>query len=251
MEKIALFLVTFCFVLTGFSSSPVDNRITIKPESQSAFRAGTFEYVFQLHDSVGNKMLAEQDLAESHTKKLHFITYDPSLNEFRHAHPVFDGNFWKVELNLPVNGRYFVWNQGTLLDGTEFSSLTHAAVIDGLPENPILPLTDVRKASDGQTDFELAKTKIRAGKMVMLNFKVTRSDGSTPIMEPYLGALAHVIATPAQGTELIHVHPMQGSLPNTGMIHATFPKEGAYKLWVQFIEHAELKTIPLSVIVLK
>ncbi len=251
MKTIVLLLITFCFVQTGYSNSSLEKRISIQPESQSAFHAGTFEYVFQLHDSVENKMLTEQDLTESHTKKLHFITYDTSLKEFRHVHPVFDGHIWKVELSLPVNGKYFVWNQGTLLNGTEFSSATQALVIDGLPENPILPLVEVRQASDGQTVFELAKTKIKAGKMVMLNFKVTRSDGATPIMEPYLGALAHVIATPSQGTELIHVHPMQGSEPNTGMFHATFPKEGAYKLWVQFIEHAELKTMPLSVIVSK
>ncbi len=251
MGKVALFLIAFCAVQSGFAYSSADSRISIKPESQAAFHAGTFEYIFQLYDNVEKKLLTEQDLAESHTKKLHFITYDSSLKEFSHVHPAFDGHFWKVELNLPVNGKYVVWNQGTLLDGTEFSSVIQASIIDGLPENPILPLEDLRKASDGQTEFELAKTKIRAGKMVMLNFKVIRSDGATPIMEPYLGALAHVIATPSNGTELIHVHPMQGNATNTGMFHATFPKEGAYKLWVQFIEHAELKTIPLSVIVFK
>lgn len=83
----------------------------------------------------------------------------------------------------------------------------------------------------------------------MLKFKVSRSDGLTPIMAPYLGALAHVIATPTAGDELIHVHPMEGEQPNTGMIHATFPAGGEYRLWVQFIEHDDLKTIPLSVIV--
>lgn len=249
MIKISLFFISLCLCQIVFSN-PTDGRISIQPENQ-AFQAGIFEYAFQLHDNDKEKMLTELDLQESHTKKLHFITYDLSLNEFSHVHPAFDGHLWKVQLNLQVNGKYFIWTQGTLLDGTEFSSLTHASVVNGLPSIPILPLGDVRQASDGKTIFELAKTKIKAGKMVMLNFKVTRSDGSAPIMEPYLGALAHVIATPSQGTELIHVHPMVGNEPNTGMFHATFPKEGAHKLWVQFIEHDELKTMPLSVIVSK
>ena len=124
-------------------------------------------------------------------------------------------------------------------------------VLNGLPENPLTPLTDIRTGTAGQTIFELSKTKLKAGKMVMLTFKITRSDGATPVITPYLGALAHVIATPTSGDDLIHVHPMDGSEPNTGMLHATFPKEGAYRLWVQFIEHDELKIIPLSVIVSK
>lgn len=228
-----------------------EERIEIRPENQGSYQAGTFEYSFQLIDTESNKSIREQDLNDSHTKKLHLIAYDPSLKEFNHVHPVFDGNIWKVQLNLPVNGNYFIWVQGELTDHTEFSSLTRALLANGKAENPVLPLGDVRKGSDNKTILELSNIKIKAGKMVMLNFKVARTDNLEPIMAPYLGALAHVIATPSSGDELIHVHPMQGGEPNTGMIHATFPAEGAYRIWVQFIEHDELKTIPLSVTVVK
>lgn len=250
MKNILFFLLTFSLSqMTWADSQPV--RVSIQSENQLNFQAGVFTYSFQLRDNTAGKMLTDQDLNESHTKKIHFIAYDPSLKEFNHVHPIYDGNIWKVELNLPVNGNYFIWAQGELIDGTEFSALTRSLIINGSPENPALPLADIRIGTDNQTTFEFAKTKIKAGKMVMLNFKVTRSDGATPVMSPYLGALAHIIATPTEGNELIHVHPMEGNDPNTGMMHATFPKEGAYRLWVQFIEHDELKIIPLSVLVSK
>ena len=220
------------------------------PENPSV-QAGRIGYNFKLVDNGQGKNITDQDLNESHTKKLHFIIYDAALKEFSHVHPIYSADKWSVELNLPVSGRYSVWVQGELLDGTEFSVKTQALVVNGAAENPLVSLPDQRSGTDNRTSLDLAKTKIRAGKMTMLTFKVTRTDGLQPIMAPYLGALAHVIATPADGGELIHVHPMEGSEPNTGMLHATFPKAGPYRLWVQFIEHDELITIPLSVLVSK
>ena len=85
--------------------------------------------------------------------------------------------------------------------------------------------------------------------MATLIFKVSREDGTAPTMKPYLGAFAHVIATPSSGDELLHVHPMAGSQPNTGMLHASFAKAGEQRIWIQFIEKNEVKILPISVIV--
>lgn len=252
-KSFSLFIVWLTFIAGQYTLADAqhENRVLIQPKNQGSYQAGKIEYSFQLIDAESNKIIRERDLNDSHTKKLHLIAYDPSLKEFNHVHPIFDGNIWKVDLDLPVNGNYFIWVQGELSDNTEFSSLTRAVLINGKSANPNLPLGDVRKGIDNKTVFELANTKIKAGKEVMLNFKVSRSDGLAPVIKPYLGALAHVIATPAVGDELIHVHPMKGDQPNTGMIHATFPTDGEYRLWVQFIERDELKTIPLSVTVSK
>ncbi|MBY0383644.1 hypothetical protein K2X05_00670 [bacterium] len=34
---------------------------------------------------------------------------------------------------------------------------------------------------------------------------------------------------------------------NSGMLHATFPTKGEYRLWFQFNDDNQLKTIPVSV----
>jgi hypothetical protein len=251
MNKLFALLIVLFFSLMSLAGAGHGSRVEIKPDSQASIIAGEVAYSFKLIDTEQNKEITDQDLNESHTKKLHFIIYDAALKEFSHLHPSFEKSNWQISISLPKNGQYFIWAQGELIDGTEFSASTKAQVIDGQTENQRLPLGDVRSGSDKQTVIDLAKTKIKAGKMVMLNFKVSRTDGLEPIMTPYLGALAHVIATPSSGNELIHVHPMDGNAPNTGMIHATFPKEGEYRLWVQFNDRDELKTIPLSVIVYK
>ena len=228
-----------------------DLRVSIEPESTAQYTAGQFNYAFQLYDNDTKKVLTDADLNESHTKKLHFIAYDPALKAFTHVHPEFDGKIWNVCLNLSVNGQYFLWAQGELLDKTEFSSMTRATIANGQTENPILALGDIRTGSDQGTQVKLANTKIKAGKMAMINFTVSRLDGTKPVLTDYLGAFAHVIATPTDGDALNHVHPMAGSKPNTGLLHATFDDAGDYRLWVQLMDGGILKTIPLSVTVTK
>lgn len=249
--KIAL---SFCVILTlssALAHKGEGQRIVIEQEGTGHYQAGRIEFAFQLFDTESKKSLSDLDLNESHTKKLHFISYDAALKEFNHAHPIFDGKTWNVTLDLPVNGKYFFWAQGELVDKTEFTSIIEVMIMDGTKENPVLPLGDVRTATDASTKIVLAGNKIRAGKMTMLDFSVSRTDGQNPDLTPYLGAFAHVIATPNDGDQLIHVHPQAGNKPNTGMLHATFPNPGDYRLWLQIIDRGELKIIPLSVSVSK
>lgn len=229
-----------------------DERISIEAETQGTLTASDkIEFVFQIYDEETKKSVTELDLADSHTKKLHLLAYDASLNEFNHVHPTFDGQLWKAELNLTADGSYFIWAQGVLLDGTEFSASYRVGITGGRPASPVLALGNIRKASLGNTVVELSKEKLKPGKMAMLTYTVSRNDGTAPEVTQYLGANAHIIAVSPDGDDLIHAHPMDGANSNTGMIHVTFPTEGDYRIWVQVIDGGELKTVPLSVTVKK
>ena len=243
-----LFAVSFQFAQAETSAT---ERVTLQPLGSNHMQAGSIEYAFRLVDNKSKKELSDTDLVISHTKKLHFITYDAALKEFRHVHPHFKDGSWNVLLDLPVDGNYFFWAQGMLMNKQEFSALAEGMIMGGSPENAIQDIGDVRSGIDGNTQITLATTKIQTGKMVMLDFKISRIDSKLPVITPYLGAFAHVIATPVNGTELTHVHPMAGKEPNTGILHAIFPSEGSYRLWIQFLDDDELKIIPLSVKVSK
>jgi hypothetical protein len=251
LRKVIYIAAVFISSLALAHGGVYEDRVSVESENQAALVAGMIPYEFQLFDSQAQKVLGDQDLTESQTKILHMIVYDRSRNEFNHVHPVFNGKLWTAEFNLIRNGTYFIWAQGQLKDGTEFSSYTKAQIIGGLPEISPRPLGDSRKNSDHSTVIELDKTQVRAGQAAMINFTVTRDDGLDPALTPYLGAYAHLIAVSPDGDELIHVHPMAGVKPNTGMIHAAFPTEGDYRIWVQLLDHGELKTIPISISVLK
>ncbi len=250
--KIFITSLTLIFLsLFAHAHGDTEQRFTIEPVNGGHIQAGQSEYSFQIFDAVTKKPVSGMDLIDSHTKKLHFIAYDAALKEFNHVHPVYDGKIWKVSLSLPVDGNYRFWAQGKLLDNTEFSALTEAMVMGGSSENKVSPLGEMRTSENANSKIVLSDIKIKAGQMAMLDFTISRTDGLEPLLTPYLGAFAHVIATPSDGDELTHVHPVQGSKPFTGLLHATFPSAGDYRLWVQLNDRGELKTFALSVTVLK
>jgi hypothetical protein len=242
MRKL-LFLTGLLVCGSAFAGVQIETPQTILSASES------LNFSFNLVDDKTSKSISDMDLIETHTKILHLVVYDASLNEFNHVHPQFNGTAWDVELNLPVSGSYKVWAQGKTLNGQEFSVSRSLTIENGEAEIPVASLGDVRVGADGTTQVELANTKLKAGKMAMIDFMVKRTDGTAPSLSPYLGAFAHVIATQLNGNDLIHVHPMEGNDANMGMLHATFPLAGEYRLWIQFIDDGVLKTIPLSVVV--
>lgn len=226
-----------------------ESRVEIELETPSRISAGNVTVEFQLFDNKENKVVTESDLNLSHEKKLHFITYDPGLKEFQHVHPEFDGNVWRADLSYTVDGKYFIWAQGELaVDGEEFSALERIEVSGGNSAWPAPPkLSDVRVGADGISIATLSNQQLKAGQMAMLDLTFSHADGTTPSVTPYLGAFAHVIVTPEDGDSLIHVHPMNGATPYQGMLHVMFPDKGYYRLWVQYIDASQIKTIPLSV----
>lgn len=224
-----------------------DNRVSLKSAiTKSA--AGKIIYQFQLVDNKLKKTITEETLNEVHEKKLHLIAYDPSLNEFHHAHPEYKNKTWEVMLDIPVNGNYWIWVQGEISeDVEEFSATTRLMISNGTKAWPPPALKDLREGVSGISKAVIDSKKLNAGKMVMLNLKFSRTDGKVAQITPYLGAFAHIVAVPENGNSLLHVHPMDSAKPDMGMIHVTFPKKGFYRLWVQFIDNEELKVIPLAV----
>lgn len=222
-------------------------KVVIEPEKEEIVSTNTYQYRFQLFDTVKNAVVNESALDITHEKKLHVLAYDPGLREFQHVHPTFDGTFWIVELNFQVSGNYWLWAQGKISNGDEFSTSARIDVKVHQPAWPAPKLTDVRSGADGTSKIVLSNLTLKAGRMAMIDMTFLRTDGTTPKITPYLGALAHVVATPDDGDSLIHVHPMNGTKPNTGMLHVTFPSKGFYRLWIQFLDDGILKLVPLSV----
>lgn len=226
-----------------------ESRVAIEADITTPMQAGAIAYKFELVDTKTNQVLKDSDLAITHEKILHVLVYDPALQEFQHVHPEFDGQFWVVDLSFARNGNYWFWVQGELAsDGEEFSSSRRVEIFGGQSAWPTPPvLSDVRSSSDGSSTVLLSGQTLHAGQMLMLDVTLGRNDGTQPVNTPYLGAFAHIIAVPEDADSLIHVHPMNGSNANEGMLHITFPQAGFYRLWVQFMDDGALKIVPLSV----
>ena len=73
--------------------------------------------------------------------------------------------------------------------------------------------------------------RLVAGKELTLAFKLTDASGA-PIkdLQPYLGAMGHLVVINQAADLYLHVHPAQDRTEFT----ATFPNPGLYKLWAEF-----------------
>lgn len=235
-------------VTTTFNAYGHDNeslRVELEPADTGIIKTEEIDFQFQLVDTKSNSLVDENALKISHDRKLHVIIYDPALKEFQHVHPVANGDSWEVPVKFNRSGEYWLWARGELLDGEEFSSPVRVTMEIRDPSWPIPPtFSDVRSGSDGSSVVTLSGERLKTGKMAMLNVELSRNDGTKPVNSPYLGAFAHVVAVFSDADSLIHVHPMDTSNPNQGMLHATFPNAGFYRLWIQFMDAGSLRTVP-------
>lgn len=249
--------LSICF---GVALSLVSNFVLAQTEegthvqihllSPSSIGAGPTTVRFQLIDTQTQKQIGAADLKTDDEALIHFIAYDSGLKEFQHVHPTFDGSTWSVDMNFPVNGDYFIWAQGVLTIGSaDFSAPTHITIAGGQPAWPPPLLTDNRSCADRGSIATLSSDPIQAGVMTMLMVAITRIDGSSPVITPYLGMFAHFIATPQSGQSIFHDHAMQEDSSNMGMAQVMYPTAGAYRVWVQFVDGGVIKTVPLSIIV--
>jgi len=240
----AMFLMAFYPKIT--LAHDEDPRVSVESEMSAVLSAGVIDYKFQLVDEKLKKEIKPENLVETHTKLLHLIAYDAARVEFFHEHPEYVDGQWQTKINFKANGSYFIFLQGQLDDGDEFSAYTKIQITNGSIENETKPLAEIRKFQIENTVFEFENRTIKAKKMLTLNYKISRTDGNPAAVEPYLGANAHVIAVAPDADSIVHVHPMDGMDATTGMIHASFPMAGDYRVWVQIIESGKLLTFPLA-----
>ncbi|MGZ3687765.1 MAG: hypothetical protein ACXWP5_05025 [Bdellovibrionota bacterium] len=232
------------------ADEPSASRVTLTLEAPGALTAGAIHFQFKLKDTETGKELTDKDLLIEHERILHLFFFDPALVEFHHVHPSYDGAVWSVDLDVPVNGDYWVWTQGQLAqDQTDFTAGARQFIDGGAPAHVPQALKDIRTGSDGNSVLALSATKIKAKQMVMPVLTVTHKDGTPPALTNYLGAKAHILIVTHDGDAVIHTHPMDMPNPNQLMIHSVFPEAGPYRVWVQFVDGGELKTVALSVIV--
>jgi hypothetical protein len=191
------------------------------------------------------KPLAPEDLLVVHTQKLHLLIVDPTLTDYQHVHPQ-PGKRpgeWVFTFTPRLGGTYRV-----------FADFTPVATARGLYASADLQVNDGRISDlvsppEGKSTYEYlgyrfavqpSTRQIHAGKMVDLAFTVSRADGGTVLMQPVMGAYAHLVAFDAVRSGFAHLHPNETDLSHTPdpkqpklTFKLTIPQAGRYVIWAQ------------------
>lgn len=252
LRKISLVVFFAIFFMgTGLwaHEEDVNGRIDIQLLSSNHFEVGKTTFYFQLHDKIEKKEITDKSLNVVHEKLLHLFIFDKGLGEFQHLHPEYKENKWVTEASFSKSGDYLIWTQGQLSDDLLDFVSNYSITVSGGSEANIVPpvLKDIREGEDGLSIVKMTNLRFVKNMVAQPNINFFRKDGTSPSLENYLGAKAHVVVTPVDADSLIHTHPMDHDVPNQLMLHMTFPEAGFFRLWIQFIDGGQLRVVPLSV----
>lgn len=243
--KLALTLVPFLFSSLALADEG-HGTVSLKIESEKTINAGKSEVSFNLFDSKRNKNVTDSDLEVVHEKKIHMLVFDKSLTQFFHIHPEFKTSNWKVNADIPTNGKYHIYIEGKQKTSGEFTAHDVIQVQKGKPELPAPNnVTPQKSGASGESIVTLSGDTFSTAQDSHIRLTFSRTDGQRPKITNYLGAKAHVVVTPLDGSELLHVHPMEEGSDIALGLHTRFKKAGDYRMWIEFIDQGVKRTVPL------
>jgi len=112
----------------------------------------------------------------------------------------------------------------------------------------IQPDTSPQQSENSRVELDTVPAVLMAGAKSSLFFRVTPDDG----IEPYLGAMAHMLAASSDLIDMMHNHPSRAMDGRTMAFkelafNMIFPRPGVYRVWVQFQRRGIVNTVAFNV----
>lgn len=179
--------------------------------------------------------------ATVHDAQPHLIVVRRDLTLFQHLHPELhtDGR-WSVDSTLQQAGFFrviadFVVGAEALTLGVDITADGELRVRE--------PAEPSQVARTGRYEVAVAHEHLRVGQPAALSFSVHSGDHLVEDLDPYLGAMGHLVALRRGDLAYLHVHPLAQERPGVIAFHTAFPARGSYCLFLQFAHAGEVQTV--------
>lgn len=186
-----------------------------------------------------------------HEKLMHLIVVSKDLSYFDHLHPVYKGKgLFTVTPDFPSGGEYKLFAD-FIPEGSDKNVKTKLVKVSGEQAKPVSLIPDrvLTKVIDGK-EVTLKFDKLMTKNEVKMTFTIKDAKTKKGItdLQPYLGAIGHVVAISGDTNTYLHVHPMneKSSGPDAEFM-TSFPKKGLYKIWGQFKQNGDVFIVPFVV----
>jgi hypothetical protein len=221
---------------------PVDLRVD-PPQVPSA-RPITLE--FRIADPATGAPVKQFEVV--HEKLFHLFVVSQDLQYFAHLHPEFDGTVFRLRTVLPKPGTYrlladFYPTGGTpqLAPKTITTAGYTTPLEAGIPR--LAPDLSPKHSENMDVELKLDPPQPIAGKKTMLFVHLTPADG----LERYIGAWAHLLAVSDDLVDTIHGHPFIADGGPDMQFNIFFPREAAYRVWIQFQRKGVVNTAAFTI----
>lgn len=232
----------------GHGAKKVSTQIDWKFAKEPPASNETTELTIQVNDESGKPV---QAFDIEHEKRMHLIVVSDNLSYFAHLHPEYKGNGQFADtVTFPSGGNYHLYAD-YVPKGAAKTVKQHTVTVQGekATTTPLQPDETLTKTVDGK-EITLSFDELKAGREATLTFYLKDEKTDKPItnLQPYLGAIGHVVIIREQTYDYLHVHPIdeQGKGPEAAFM-VEFPKSGLYQIWAQFQHDGRVITVPFTV----
>lgn len=211
------------------------------------------ELTFVVKNRATKKAVTDFDIV--HEQLMHLIIVSKDLSQFAHEHPEFqpDGRF-TIRYTFPTGGEYRLFTD-LAPRGAGSQVLMQPLKVSGTapPAAAWKPSATIESINGVQATLQNNASLLPARRSVTLSFGLMETGTGQPItdIEPWLGAMGHLILIHEDGATFVHSHPNEMDETNgkNGKIDflARLPQPGRYRGWLQFQRGGQILTFPFTV----
>jgi hypothetical protein len=228
------------FVVVTTARSPVSLTLRETPPAVTGIET---RLILALSTATG-KPVGPADLLVEHTRKLHLLVVDPTLNDYQHLHPEPGETYgeWTVAFTPRLAGVYRVFADFVPVP-TGRSLYASADLMVKGPAASIPPRFSWNAEVEGYHFKLTPDVPMRAGQAASLVFDIIRRDGAGVPLELVMDAYAHLVAFDQGQSGFAHLHPLadgasavvappDATKPRLNF-RITIPTAGVYVIWAQ------------------
>lgn len=181
-------------------------------------------------------------LEVSHEQKIHLIIVNEDLSYFNHIHPVETEAGYEVNTQFPSSGKFYLFADykpygiGQVVNKLEVNVQGNSTTPVAYHKEELTGSSEAYSISLVADQDQFTSGHVMIDGILKKNGK--EIDPST--LDNYLGAKAHVVLISVEDKEYIHAHPEVEN--GRYKLHASFPKSGIYRGWIQFQAEGRVHT---------
>lgn len=231
----------------GHNMGGMRSSLMVENDPAAIVAGETVPLRLMIHAADGK---AVRDYEPIHEKLVHMIIVRDGLDQFAHLHPTITGEGgMTAEYAFPVAGVYHLFADHKPAGQRQALAVAQLTVPGDAPTAEPLVLNAPGEIAADQLRATIAITDPKVGAETKIAFAL-RDDKGSPIadLQPYLGAMGHLVIISADAREYVHAHPAEGSTSAAadGLVEfeAHFARPGLYKAWGQFQRDGKVLTVP-------
>jgi hypothetical protein len=182
-----------------------------------------------------------------HSAPFHLIIVREGLGEFDHVHPEIDEDgMLSVEYRFPTGGQYILFGDFKPESGPPTIARAKIEVAGKQPaETPLVVNTPGEVIANG-IHAQVTIDATSSGQEQSIGLLLTDDTGKAVTdLEPYMGAMGHLVIISADGESFIHAHPSGiSAIPGEVRFEAHITNHGRFKAWAQFQRNGQVQIVP-------